>query len=106
MLAPDAIVRSRQPAKPYDPQGNGAVVGSRLETIAGLTRAEYSQHPHITGGLIAAGVGVHLIEHPVAAITGQFAHCDVLADRPKARMLAQALNAAPDCRQSASCAGT
>ncbi len=50
ILAADAIIRSRQPAKPSDPQGNGAVVGSRLETIAGLTRAEYSQHPHITRG--------------------------------------------------------
>jgi hypothetical protein len=76
-------------------------VGTRLETVARLTRAEYSQHPHVTRGLVAAGVWMHLVDHPVAAIAGHFARAGVLADRPEAGMLAQALNAVPDCCQSA-----
>jgi len=42
--------------------------------VAGLPRAEYPRYPYVAGCLIPASVGGHLVEHPMQATAGQFAH--------------------------------
>ena len=63
-----------------------------LEPAAILSGAVDPQHDHVAGGLASAGVRGDLIECPVAAIAGQFAHAWMAADRESARMVAEVLD--------------
>jgi len=47
---------------------------------AGLAGTKHAQHPHVAGGVVAAGVGDYAIQRPIAAVAGQFAHTGMLAD--------------------------
>src|SRR5271166_1789658 len=71
-----------------------AIVASDL--VAGLARAEHTQHSNVAGGLVAPGVREDLVERAITTLARQFAHAWMLADRVEARMLAQPVDRCPD----------
>jgi hypothetical protein len=44
------------------------------QNAAVLAGSEHSQHPHVAGGLVEAGVRMHPIQRPIASVTGQLSH--------------------------------
>jgi len=70
-----------------------------IDAVAGLAGAEHAQHADVAGGFVAAGVGGHPVQRPVAAGAGQFAQASMLANRVEAGLLAQPLDRNPNCRQ-------
>jgi hypothetical protein len=57
------------------------------ETAAVLAGAIDPKHDHVAGGLVAACIGIHAIQCPVTAGTGQLAHARMLAHRVEAGVL-------------------
>ncbi len=54
------------------------------------------QHPHVAGGIVAAGVGSDVIERPPAAGAETLAHARMTAEREPARMVAEILDCGQD----------
>ena len=72
------------------------------DSAAILAGAVDPQNPHIARGRAAAGVGIDLVEHPIAAGAGHLSYAGIRACRPLARMLPEPSNFGSDCGQLAS----
>ena len=66
------------------------------EPSAVLARAIDPQHEHVTGGLVAASVGVDAIQRPIAAIAWQRSHSSMRGNRIAAGVFAQPLDRSPN----------
>lgn len=71
------------------------------DAAAVLAGAVDPQNSHIARGRAASGVGIDLVEHPVAAGAGHLPNAGIKADGPLARMLPEPPNFGSDRGQLA-----